>query len=62
MRVLEWGHYFGLPALLTRKLTGCWILAPTRWNLWFTERFVRGYASTEPVEDGTFTFYVARRP
>ena len=62
MRVLEWGHYFGLPALVSRKLTGRWILAPTRWNLWLTERFVRGYASPEPVEDGTFTFYVARKP
>lgn len=62
MRVLEWGHYFGLPSLVARKLTSRWILAPARWNLWLTERFVRRYASTEPVEDGTFTFYVARKP
>jgi SAM-dependent methyltransferase len=61
MRVLEWGHYFGLPSLLARKLTGKWIVAPTKWNLWLTEKFVRRYASSEPVEDGTFTFYIARR-
>jgi SAM-dependent methyltransferase len=61
MRVLEWGHYFGLPSLVTRKLTGKWLLSPTRWNLWFTEKFVRRYASSAPVEDGTFTFYIARR-
>ncbi len=61
MRVLEWGHYFGLPSLVARKLTGCWIIAPAKWNLWLTEKFVRRYASTEPVEDGTFTFYIARR-
>ena len=33
LHVLEMGHYFGLPALVTRKLTGRWILAPNRANL-----------------------------
>ena len=61
MRALEWGHYFGLPALVARKLTGRWIIAPTHWNLWLTEKYTRRYASNEPVEDGTFTFYVARK-
>jgi SAM-dependent methyltransferase len=61
MRVLEWGHYFGLPSLVARKLTGRWIIVPAKWNLWLTEKFVRRYASTEPVEDGTFTFYIARK-
>ncbi len=61
MRVLEWGHYFGLPSLVARLLTGRWILAPRRWNLFLTERFVRRYATAQPVEDGTFTFYVTRK-
>ncbi len=61
MRVLEWGHYFGLPALVARKLTGRWILARNDWNLWLTARIVRPHASHAPVEDGTFTFYLARR-
>ena len=61
MRVLEWGHYFGLPSLVARKLTGRWIIAPARWNLWLTERLIRPYASTDAVENGTFTFYIARR-
>jgi SAM-dependent methyltransferase len=61
MRVLEWGHYFGLPSLVARKLTGRWIIAPSKWNLWLTEKFVRRYASTEPAENGTFTFYIARK-
>ncbi len=59
MRVLEWGHYFGLPSLVAKKMTGKWIIAPAKWNLRLTERLVRRYASTEPVEDGVFTFYVA---
>ena len=61
MRVLEWGHYFGVPSVVARVLTGRWIISSARWNLWLTEHFVRKYASPEPVEDGTFTFYVARK-
>jgi len=61
MRVLEWGHYFGLPSLVARLLTGKWIIAPTRWNLWLTERFLRRVASPAPVENGTFTFYIAQK-
>jgi SAM-dependent methyltransferase len=62
MRVLEWGHYFGLSSLVAHFLTGKWILLPNRLNLFLTERFVRRYASTEAVENGTFTFYLARKP
>jgi len=61
MRVLEWGHYFGLPSLLARKLTGKWVITPAKWNLWLTEKYVRRFASSEPIGDGTFTFYVARK-
>jgi len=61
MRVLEWGHYFGLPSVVARVLTGRWIIGRARWNLWLTERFVRKFASSEPVEDGTFTFYIAKK-
>ncbi len=61
MRVLEWGHYFGLPSLAAKKLTGKWIIAPAKWNLWLTEKFIHKYAVTAPVEDGTFTFYIARK-
>jgi len=61
MRVLEWGHYFGLPSLVIHFLTGKWILLPNRLNLFLTERFVRRFASAETVEDGTFTFYLARK-
>lgn len=61
MRALEWGHYFGLPSLVARWLSGRWILSPSRWNLAFTHRLIRRYAQAQPVENGTFTFYIARR-
>jgi len=62
LRMLEWGHYFGAPTLLPQFLTGRWILAPTRWNLALTERLVQPYASTLEDANGTYTFYVARKP
>jgi SAM-dependent methyltransferase len=61
MRVLEWGHYFGLPSLVARRLTGHWILSPTRWNLWWTARVVRPYYDSPAAGDGVFTLYVARK-
>jgi hypothetical protein len=61
LHVLEWGHYFGAPTLLPKKLFDRWILAPTEWNLALTERYVRPYAETEPRFDGTYTFFIARK-
>jgi SAM-dependent methyltransferase len=62
LATLEWGHYFGLPSLVTKKLFGRWILAPTRANLWLTERLVRPYY-TEPLpERGAYLFFIAEKP
>jgi SAM-dependent methyltransferase len=61
LRALEWGHYFGLPSLVARKLTGRWILWPSRFNLGLTERFVRRYYREPLAGDGTYTLYVATR-
>jgi SAM-dependent methyltransferase len=61
LRMMEWGHYFGAPCLLAKKLFGRWIIAPTHWNLWLTERLVRPYANNDPLPNGTYTFYVTRK-
>lgn len=61
LRVLEGGHYFGIPSLVARKLTGRWILAPTRWNLGVTARLVRRYYDSPAAGDGTFNLHLARR-
>jgi SAM-dependent methyltransferase len=65
LAALEWGHYLGLPSLICKKLTGRWILWPTRVNLWLTERLIRpiyqemltGEASTLAV----CLFFVAQK-
>lgn len=61
LHALEWGHYFGLPSWVARALTGRWILAPWRWNLALTERLIRRHAQGGANEQGTYTWYVARR-
>lgn len=61
MRALEWGHYWGAPTLLPHFLTRHWILVPTHWNLWLTERYVRQFTDPEPDPNGTFTFFIANR-
>jgi SAM-dependent methyltransferase len=62
LQVSEWGHYFGLPSLLIHKLTGRWIIVPSRWNLALTERLTRPYYEANPIcENGVCTFYIARR-
>jgi SAM-dependent methyltransferase len=61
LRTLEWGHYFGAPCLLPHWLFGRWILAPHRWNLALTLHFVRRYYDVSPRDDGTYSYYLARR-
>jgi SAM-dependent methyltransferase len=61
LRMLEWGHYFGLPSLLVKLLTHHWILSPTRWNLGLIEKVLQRFASPDPLDTGTFTFYIARK-
>jgi SAM-dependent methyltransferase len=61
LAALEWGHYFGAPTLLPRKVIGRWILAPWRWNLWLTDKLVRRYYNESPRPDGTYSFYMARK-
>jgi SAM-dependent methyltransferase len=59
---MEWGHYFGLPSLVAKRLTGRWVLAPTRWNLTLTDRIARRhYAAPAESPLGVCSFYVTHR-
>jgi SAM-dependent methyltransferase len=61
LHVTEWGHYFGLPSLVSKKLTGRWIIVPRRWNLALTERYTRRHFDHSENPQGVCTFYIARR-
>lgn len=62
LTALEWGHYLGLPSLIAKKLTGRWILWPSRVNLWLTERLLRRYYEESLPEAGAYLFFVASKP
>jgi SAM-dependent methyltransferase len=62
LKTLEWGHYLGIPSLVTKALTGRWILSPTSWNLMITHQLVRKiYNEADEQENGVYTFYIAKR-
>ena len=62
LKTLEWGHYFGLPSLVSHFLFRKWILVPRKWNLYFTERITRPhYADIAERDDGVYTFYLTEK-
>jgi SAM-dependent methyltransferase len=66
LRALEWGHYLGAPAAISKALTGKWVLSPTRANLWLTERALRPFyeerlPAAVAAGGGAYLFFVTRR-
>lgn len=62
LHTLEWGHYFGLPAWVSKLLFGRWILVPTRWNLALTRRLVERFYNESPENPmGAYSFYITRK-
>jgi SAM-dependent methyltransferase len=59
LHALDLGHYFGVPSLVAKKLTGRWILSPTRWNLALTERWLRPLYEEPLPEVGAYLFLVS---
>ncbi len=62
LAALEWGHPLGLPCVVAKKLTGRWLLAPFRWNLWLTEVVLRRFYEEPLPEQGAYLFFSARKP
>jgi SAM-dependent methyltransferase len=58
---LDLGHYLGAPSLVAKKLTGRWILAPHRWNLALTERWLRPLYEEPLPHLGAYLFFVAKK-
>jgi SAM-dependent methyltransferase len=58
---MEVGHAFGLPALLSKKLTGRWILSTSQASLWIPWRITRGVFLNPTSQDGVYSFYITHR-
>ena len=61
MQMLERGHVAGLPNLLWKKLFGKWVLFPSRGNPFLRFKKVRTLLDDPICEEGTCTFFLARR-
>jgi SAM-dependent methyltransferase len=64
LKILEWGHYFGLPSLLNYKIFGKWILNPRENNyilkkiyFWLYPFYIKNQNSI----NGAYTFIVAEK-
>jgi SAM-dependent methyltransferase len=62
LKILEWGHLFGIPAWISKKLFGKWILFPTRWNLWIITSWLEEvYIKDQVADDGAYTFFILEK-
>jgi len=62
LAILEWGHYFGFPSWINRKIFGRWILYPStknpflsRIHHWLKEHIERDQKSA----DGAYSFFIS---
>jgi SAM-dependent methyltransferase len=61
LHVLEAGHFFGLPSLAIRRLTGRWILVRNRANLWLPWLITHRHVLSPISDTGVYSFYIARK-
>lgn len=62
LRTLEWGHYWGLPSLINKKLFGRWILFPRHGNPFIPEQRLRSQYEQDMLHPlGSYTFYITRK-
>ncbi|MFV9507345.1 MAG: class I SAM-dependent methyltransferase [Oscillochloridaceae bacterium umkhey_bin13] len=61
LKLFDLSHYYGAPSLITKRLTGRWLLAPpvTPNMLW--EPVLRRIYLAPPGDDGPYYFFVLRR-
>lgn len=64
LKILEWGHYFGLPSLINKKLLGKWVLWDSMKNpyLKMIDSYLFKYFNRDPISTrGAYSFIVAQK-
>ena len=62
LHILEWGHYLGLPSLVTHFLFRRWILLRQPWNLALAKAICQpAYDEPDSQPKGSYTFFITRR-
>lgn len=58
---MEVGHALGLPNLISKKLTGKWVLTRSKASLWLPWRITRSVFENPVSDEGVYSFYITRR-
>lgn len=61
LKLFDVSHYWGAPSLLTRRLTGRWLLCPPLTPNLLWEPLLRRIYEAPPGEDGPYYFFVCQR-
>lgn len=60
LHILEWGHPMGLPAWISKKLFGRWVLVRHKWNLIIPWAITRPFLDDPKSTNGVYSFFIAR--
>ncbi len=61
LKLFDFSHYYGASALITRRLTGRWLLCPPLTPNLLWEPLLRRIYAAPPGEDGPYYFFVCRK-
>jgi len=62
LKILEWGHLFGIPSWFCKKIFGKWILISTKWNLWVVSVWLKKhYLLDQKSPEGAYTFFISKK-
>lgn len=61
LKLFDFSHYYGAPSLVTKKLTGRWLLAPPLTPNLLWEPLLRRIYEAPPGEDGPYYFFILRK-
>ncbi|NPA27081.1 MAG: class I SAM-dependent methyltransferase [Chloroflexi bacterium] len=61
LALLEWGHAYGLPSWLVKRVTGRWMVSPARWNVAWLHRALRRFVRQPEHPQGAYTFFYLER-
>jgi hypothetical protein len=61
LKLFDFSHYYGAPSLITKRLTGRWLLCPPLTPNLLWEPLLRRIYSAQLGTDGPYYFFVCRR-
>lgn len=64
LHILEFGHYFGLPSWVNKKIFGKWVLFPSVRNIWIRKIYwmlLNEYHKDQASDEGAYSLIIAKK-